>query len=161
MQFFYFLIELFAWFSCGFCTWKQLRFLLSVSCRDPSCGSNGWCVDGVCICKAGWKGTNCTEIDEKVFTCLPDCSGNGIYDLHSSSCLCNDFWSGSDCSIARCDLDCVHGVCDGNFCSCEKGWTGTRCHEKACDSRCENHGKCLNGTCVCLQGWNGKHCTIR
>ncbi|KAL7643035.1 UNVERIFIED_CONTAM: hypothetical protein RMT77_006324 [Armadillidium vulgare] len=131
-----------------------------VNCIDPVCGNHGWCIEGICICQAGWRGKNCSEIDEKVFTCLPDCSGNGQYDLQTSSCICDDYWSGSDCSIAKCSLDCFHGECDGKVCICEEGWIGTRCEEKGCDLRCSLHGQCHNGSCICMQGWNGRHCTI-
>lgn len=63
--------------------------------------------------------------------------------------------------VARCTLDCVHGVCDAGVCACEEGWMGPRCEERGCDQRCALHGQCHNGTCLCVQGWNGRHCTIR
>ncbi|XP_071524010.1 teneurin-a-like isoform X5 [Panulirus ornatus] len=131
-----------------------------VDCEDPSCGGRGWCVEGRCVCRAGWTGNNCSTVDHKVFTCLPDCSGHGHYDLHASACVCDTYWTGPDCAEARCSLECVHGECDKGGCECEAGWTGDRCDQRACDSRCSLHGQCHNGTCVCVQGWNGRHCTI-
>ena len=70
----------------------------SVDCVDPTCTGHGGCVDGQCVCRAGWTGLNCSQVDHKVFTCLPDCSGHGHYDLHSSKCVCESFWSGENCN---------------------------------------------------------------
>ncbi|KAK8385757.1 hypothetical protein O3P69_016491 [Scylla paramamosain] len=131
-----------------------------VDCVDPTCRGHGWCVEGRCVCRAGWTDANCSTVDHKVFTCLPDCSGHGHYDLHTSACVCETIWTGPDCSEARCSLECVHGECDKGGCECEAGWTGERCDQRACDPRCNLHGQCHNGTCVCVQGWNGRHCTI-
>ncbi|XP_069941027.1 teneurin-a isoform X3 [Cherax quadricarinatus] len=132
----------------------------TVDCVEPSCGGRGWCVEGRCVCRAGWTGNNCSTVDHKVFTCLPDCSGHGHYDLHTSACVCDTFWTGPDCEEARCSLECVHGECDKGGCECQAGWTGDRCDQRSCDQRCNLHGQCHNGTCVCVQGWNGRHCTI-
>ncbi|KAF2364560.1 Carboxypeptidase-like regulatory domain [Trinorchestia longiramus] len=132
-----------------------------VDCLDPSCGDHGGCVEGHCVCQAGWTGVNCSLVDHKVFTCLPDCSGHGHYDLHSASCVCDPFWTGENCNQPwRCDVTCTHGSCGAAGCECEQGWTGERCDERSCDVRCTEHGQCHNGTCICIQGWNGRHCTI-
>ncbi|XP_068237245.1 uncharacterized protein [Palaemon carinicauda] len=70
----------------------------TVDCVDPLCGGRGWCVDGTCVCRAGWTGNNCSTVDHKVYTCLPDCSGHGHYDLHTSVCVCDTYWTGPDCA---------------------------------------------------------------
>ncbi|CAL4070306.1 unnamed protein product [Meganyctiphanes norvegica] len=131
-----------------------------VDCPDPGCGGRGWCMSGTCVCRAGWIGHACQHKDEKVFTCLPDCSSHGHYDLHNNTCVCDTYWTGPDCSEGRCALECIHGTCGSGGCDCQSGWTGERCELLACDQRCSQHGQCHNGTCVCMQGWNGKHCTI-
>lgn len=77
----------------------------TVTCIDPSCGGHGWCVKGECICSAGWRGANCSEVDRKVFTCLPSCAGNGHYDIQKSACVCNEFWDGPDCSEGKSFLE--------------------------------------------------------
>ena len=54
-------------------------------CLDGCSGSNGQCVDGLCICNAGWTGANCT----KTIPCVPvDCSGRGVCML--GTCNCHD-----------------------------------------------------------------------
>lgn len=30
-------------------------------CIDPSCGGHGSCIDGTCVCSAGYKGEHCEE----------------------------------------------------------------------------------------------------
>lgn len=59
-------------------------------------------MEGRCVCKAGWTGNNCSTVDEKVFTCLPDCSGHGHYDLHTSACVCDTYWTGPECGEGQC-----------------------------------------------------------
>lgn len=80
---------------------NQSPCLTSVDCVDPSCRGHGWCVEGRCVCRAGWTDANCSTVDHKVFTCLPDCSGHGHYDLHTSACVCETIWTGPDCSEGK------------------------------------------------------------
>ncbi|XP_063988492.1 teneurin-a isoform X1 [Diachasmimorpha longicaudata] len=140
--------------------WKG-QFCEEPDCRDPSCSSHGACVAGKCYCKAGWQGERCDQVDQRVYKCLPGCSEHGSYDLETAQCICDDHWTGLDCSQPRCALQCgPHGSCEQGQCKCHDGWTGTKCDQKPCDSRCAEHGQCKNGTCVCSQGWNGRHCTL-
>ncbi|XP_015119824.1 teneurin-a [Diachasma alloeum] len=140
--------------------WKG-QFCEEPDCRDPSCSSHGACVAGKCYCKAGWQGERCDQVDQRVYKCLPGCSEHGSYDLETAQCICDDHWTGLDCSQPRCALQCgPHGSCEQGECKCHDGWTGTKCDQKPCDSRCAEHGQCKNGTCVCSQGWNGRHCTL-
>ena len=82
----------------------------SVDCPDPTCSDHGFCVDGACICKKGWKGEGCSVLDEEARQCLPDCSGNGDFDLEAQHCQCHEGWVGDDCSSKLCNLDCgPHG----------------------------------------------------
>ena len=53
-------------------------FCQKVDCPDPTCSEHGFCVDGSCICKKGWKGLDCGILDEEARQCLPDCSGHGV-----------------------------------------------------------------------------------
>ncbi|XP_023248034.1 teneurin-a [Copidosoma floridanum] len=140
--------------------WKG-DFCSEPDCPDPSCSGHGACVAGKCYCKAGWQGERCDQVDEQVYKCLPGCSDHGTYDLESASCVCDEHWTGVDCSQPSCGLDCgSHGTCEKGRCKCHDNWTGTKCDQKPCDPRCAEHGQCRNGTCVCSQGWNGKHCTL-
>ncbi|CAN7937034.1 unnamed protein product [Ixodes hexagonus] len=132
-----------------------------VDCLDPDCSGHGVCVSGMCLCRKGWKSNDCSEPDSDALRCLPDCSGHGQFDLDLQRCVCDDQWTGPDCSQEKCDLNCgSHGRCQGGECICIEGWTGAKCNEKLCDIRCVEHGQCKNGTCLCIQGWNGRHCTL-
>ena len=85
-------------------------FCQKVDCPDPTCSEHGFCVDGSCICKKGWKGLDCGVLDEEARQCLPDCSGHGVFDLEAQKCDCFEGWVGDDCSSKLCDLDCgSHG----------------------------------------------------
>ncbi|XP_028969053.1 teneurin-m [Galendromus occidentalis] len=132
-----------------------------VDCIDPDCSGHGVCLNGQCLCKKGWKSIDCSEADQEALRCLPDCSNHGHFDIDKQRCVCDDPWSGPDCSQERCGLDCgERGRCREGRCECLDGWTGPKCDQKLCDSRCSEHGQCRNGTCACLTGWNGKHCTL-
>lgn len=72
--------------------------LFVVDCQNPNCSGHGVCVEGTCICKKGWKGANCDEMDKDALQCLPDCSGHGTFDLEAQTCQCEQMWSGDDCS---------------------------------------------------------------
>uniref|UniRef100_A0AAG5DNB0 EGF-like domain-containing protein n=1 Tax=Anopheles atroparvus TaxID=41427 RepID=A0AAG5DNB0_ANOAO len=133
----------------------------TVDCPHPTCSGHGYCAEGTCICKKGWKGPDCAAMDQDALQCLPDCSGHGTFDLDTQTCTCEPKWSGEDCSKELCDLNCgLHGRCVGETCSCDAGWGGEYCNNKLCDPRCNEHGQCKNGTCLCVTGWNGKHCTL-
>ncbi|XP_046486280.1 teneurin-a isoform X2 [Neodiprion pinetum] len=140
--------------------WKGI-FCNEPDCPDPSCNGHGTCVSGKCYCKAGWQGERCNQVDQQVYQCLPGCSDHGTYDLEAASCICEEHWTGVDCSQPSCGLDCgLHGSCEQGHCKCHDDWTGSRCDQKPCDVRCADQGQCKNGTCVCSQGWNGRHCTL-
>ncbi|KYQ59019.1 Teneurin-4 [Trachymyrmex zeteki] len=140
--------------------WKG-NFCDEPDCSDPNCSGHGACVSGKCYCKAGWQGERCNQVDQQVYQCLPGCSDHGTYDLESAACVCEEHWTGVDCSQPSCGLDCgLHGSCEQGRCKCHDDWTGTKCDQKPCDLRCAEHGQCKNGTCVCSQGWNGRHCTL-
>uniref|UniRef100_H3CII2 Teneurin transmembrane protein 3 n=1 Tax=Tetraodon nigroviridis TaxID=99883 RepID=H3CII2_TETNG len=134
-----------------------------VDCIDPFCSSHGLCIHGECHCQPGWGGANC-EIAKAV--CPDQCSGHGTYNTDTSTCTCNQNWTGLDCSIGlphteQCEVDCgSHGICYSGVCRCEEGWTGTLCEQKACHPLCSKNGVCKEGKCECDQGWTGEHCNI-
>merc|ERR1719458_2498777 len=107
-------------------------------------------------------GADCGEMDPAARQCLPGCSAHGSIQPGSNACTCDPGWTGKDCSIRLCNLNCgSHGSCQNGGCVCEQGWTGQLCQSKECDPRCKLHGQCKNGTCLCVTGWNGRHCTIQ
>ena len=134
----------------------------TVDCPHPTCSEHGFCVDGTCVCKKGWKGADCASVDSDAMQCLPDCSGSqGAFSLELHKCVCSPGWTGDDCSKSACGINCGgHGRCEASACVCDAGWAGEFCQERLCDSRCNEHGQCKNGTCLCVTGWNGKHCTL-
>lgn len=69
-----------------------------VDCLDPDCSDHGVCVSGMCICRKGWKGNDCSDPDTDALRCLPDCSGHGQFDLELQKCVCDEKWIGPDCS---------------------------------------------------------------
>ncbi|RXM28067.1 Teneurin-3 [Acipenser ruthenus] len=139
----------------------------NTQCIDIQCGGHGICIMGFCACNTGYKGENCDEgwggtSCETLKTMCPDqCSGHGSYQAESGTCTCDPTWTGPDCSVEICTVECgSHGVCFGGSCRCEEGWTGSVCDQRACHPRCAEHGTCKDGKCECIQGWNGEHCTI-
>uniref|UniRef100_A0A8C7YU39 Teneurin transmembrane protein 3 n=1 Tax=Oryzias sinensis TaxID=183150 RepID=A0A8C7YU39_9TELE len=129
-----------------------------VDCIEPSCSSHGVCIHGECHCQPGWGGASC-EIAKAM--CPDQCSGHGTYSAETSTCTCDQNWTGPDCSLEVCEVDCgTHGVCYGGVCRCEEGWTGTVCDQKACHPLCSKNGVCKDGKCECDQGWTGEHCNI-
>ncbi|XP_034043467.1 teneurin-3 isoform X3 [Thalassophryne amazonica] len=129
-----------------------------VDCIDPSCSSHGVCIHGECHCQPGWGGASC-EVAKAM--CPDQCSGHGMYNAETSTCACNQNWTGPDCSLEVCAVDCgSHGICYGGVCRCEEGWTGSLCDQKACHPLCSKNGVCKEGKCECDQGWTGEHCNI-
>lgn len=96
---------------------RSALFWLSADCSDPTCSNHGACVSGKCYCKAGWQGERCNQVDQQVYQCLPGCSDHGTYDLESAACVCEEHWTGVDCSQPSCGLDCgPHGSCEQGRC---------------------------------------------
>ncbi|GLD75352.1 teneurin-3-like protein [Lates japonicus] len=67
-----------------------------VDCIDPSCSAHGVCIHGECHCQPGWGGASC-EIVKAM--CPDQCSGHGTYIAETSTCTCDQNWTGPDCSL--------------------------------------------------------------
>ena len=77
-----------------------LKFF-SADCPDPNCSDHGFCVEGSCVCRQGWRGPTCATVDHEARQCLPDCSGHGDFDLETQKCICRGQWTGNDCSKGK------------------------------------------------------------
>ena len=62
-------------------------------CQGVTCSGRGECIDGDCVCDAGFFGEDCeVNIDD----CNPDPCVNGqCFDgLNSYECICSTGWAG-------------------------------------------------------------------
>mmetsp|Transcript_3489 Transcript_3489/g.3050 ORF Transcript_3489/g.3050 Transcript_3489/m.3050 type:complete len:113 (+) Transcript_3489:80-418(+) len=50
-------------------------------------------------------------------------------------------------------------MCLDGTCVCNDGYTGDDCSDKLCDAGCNGRGDCqVDGTCACYDGWGGADC---
>ncbi|XP_030224300.1 teneurin-3 isoform X5 [Gadus morhua] len=137
---------------------RKGNYCEQVDCMDPVCAGHGACHHGECHCNPGWGGAVCEVLKT---TCPEQCSNHGTFSTESGNCVCDAKWTGVDCSVELCVVDCgAHGVCLSGSCHCEEGWAGPECLQRDCHPRCIDHGVCREGKCDCHQGWTGEHCTI-
>eukprot|EP00026_Physarum_polycephalum_P018065 Phypoly_transcript_19506.p2 GENE.Phypoly_transcript_19506~~Phypoly_transcript_19506.p2 ORF type:complete len:107 (+),score=8.20 Phypoly_transcript_19506:324-644(+) len=56
---------------------------------------------------------------------------NNATCVAAETCICQNYWNGTDCSIPVCPNGCLHnGTCTGpNQCSCTEGFTGISCQK--------------------------------
>ena len=106
---------------------------------DPSecidCSGHGSCVEGICQCKEGYIGDDCSMID-----CKNNCSSNE----NDTYGYCIPAYPISQC------------VCDENL---RRG--GDYCEKIFCLNNCASNGECLeDGTCVCEELYSGLDCSV-
>jgi len=121
------------------------------------CSHQGDCVEGACLCYAGFLGVDCS-----INSC---CSGHGSCD-DPAACVCWPGWGGADCSVRLlcADPSCSgHGTCSEGNCLCKPGFTGATCAATAggCNPPCGANGMCNPRTkkCDCTAGFTGPACT--
>ncbi len=153
-------------------------------CDGVVCGKSSSCVNGVCVCKSGWSGSDCdtpVRPNACIGTDAQVCSGNGrcdVADDGSGRCVCADGYTGGKCqdppTPPSCSLDCgAHGSCklgDGGSqsCVCADGYTGGKCQDPptppSCSLDCGAHGSCgfeadgKTQRCECTDGYFGDRC---
>ncbi|KAL2076980.1 hypothetical protein ACEWY4_027418 [Coilia grayii] len=121
-------------------------------CPDD-CNDQGRCVDGRCVCFAGFTGEDCSKS-----ACPDNCSDRG--KCVNGQCVCDPGFTGPDCSTKACPDNCNNrGQCVNGKCVCVSGFTGPDCSEAACPDNCNNRGRCVNGKCVCESSFTGPTCS--
>ncbi|CAF1592934.1 unnamed protein product, partial [Adineta ricciae] len=139
----------------------QGKFCEQISCGNANCSNHGMCIEGKCRCFHGYTNDDCSSVTQT--QCDNQCSGHGQYvDYPKSMCLCDENWTGENCSQPKCKIDCgEHGKClvnNRDRCECEEGWTGTTCTKKTCSKFCQQCND--DGSCRCENGFLGRYCQI-
>nr|BAJ94073.1 predicted protein [Hordeum vulgare subsp. vulgare] len=137
-----------------------------IACPNE-CSGNGFCTDGgVCECKPGSAGLDCSEVAKCPGHDSPlgECTSHGVCFKAVGECLCAPGWTGPDCGkSSQCgEQQCgQHGNCTNGKCYCEPGYEGEHCERKAtCPDDCHGRGICQYGKCFCNAGFEGMSCEI-
>ncbi|CAB1317535.1 unnamed protein product [Coregonus sp. 'balchen'] len=92
---------------------------------------------------------------------IPQCSGHGSFKMDLCGCVCEDGWTGKNCSEPRCPDDCSgQGVCMEGECMCDRDFGGDNCSEPRCPADCSGRGLCMDGECICEENFTGEDCTL-
>ncbi|XP_014188412.1 tenascin-R isoform X2 [Haplochromis burtoni] len=92
---------------------------------------------------------------------VPGCSNHGSFSFDMCSCICEEGWTGKNCSEPRCPNDCSgQGVCVEGECVCDRDFGGDNCSEPRCPSDCSGRGLCIDGECVCEESFTGEDCMV-
>ena len=133
---------------------------------------------GLCACRRGWEGEDCSKAVCPTKDKFADCSGHGtcIQHVHPIArngskslksmpkCFCTKGYTGAACNLKTCSKECEdspNSDCHDGVCYCKPGYGGDFCTQTLCLKDCGGHGQCMgNGTCNCHSGWRGKSCEI-
>ena len=102
-------------------------------CKRETCGPHEWCsVDGQCICKDGFFGSQCESF------CDPEtsCHDRGFCD--GASCACFELFAGESCE------------------ECRSGYFGEDCTTLCNRETCGQHGRCGAEGCMQNAGQGSK-----
>ncbi|XP_061878554.1 tenascin-R [Entelurus aequoreus] len=95
------------------------------------------------------------------FDYFPGCNGHGSFSLDICGCICDEGWTGKNCSEPRCQDDCSgQGVCIDGECVCDRDFSGENCSELRCPADCSGRGLCIDGECVCEDSFSGEDCMV-
>uniref|UniRef100_W5M325 Tenascin R (restrictin, janusin) n=1 Tax=Lepisosteus oculatus TaxID=7918 RepID=W5M325_LEPOC len=91
---------------------------------------------------------------------VPHCGGHGNFSMDVCGCVCDEGWTGKNCSEPRCPGDCSgQGTCVEGECVCDRDFTGDDCSETRCPEDCSGRGLCIDGECVCEEAFSGEDCS--
>lgn len=151
---------------------------LGVGLCPSACNWNGNCTSaGLCSCFSGWEGNDCgtrscpkgysfadVAYSKDLAHVLEECSGRGVCERETGSCICEAGWSGGNCGKSFCQNSCSgRGQClslsdaasdayndgylfnhtttytmwDANMfwgCKCDSGYAGADCSQRVCES---------------------------
>uniref|UniRef100_A0A4W4ECM5 Tenascin R (restrictin, janusin) n=1 Tax=Electrophorus electricus TaxID=8005 RepID=A0A4W4ECM5_ELEEL len=90
-----------------------------------------------------------------------DCGRHGTFSVDICGCVCEEGWTGKNCSELRCPDDCSgQGVCVEGECMCDRDFGGENCSEARCPGDCSERGLCIDGECVCEEAFEGEDCSM-
>lgn len=98
-----------------------------------------------------------------VAVCPNNCTGRGLCDGASGTCVCDPGLTGAACDLVDppCPARCTdRGRCVRGICRCKTGYSGRDC-SVTCPGRCSGHGDCELGLCSCEPGYTGVDCSLR
>ncbi|XP_046708280.1 tenascin-R isoform X2 [Silurus meridionalis] len=89
------------------------------------------------------------------------CSGHGTFSMDVCGCVCDEGWTGKNCSESQCLGNCSgQGVCVEGMCVCDTDFSGENCSEPRCPGDCSGQGVCIAGECVCEEAYSGDDCSL-
>ena len=138
-------------------------------CGMSACSGHGACASGVCVCAAGWWGSDCSnatcpgsvcwvdEVATGATTCVHCCSAGWRHsdDVAPASSGAGDvavLGYVAGVSKAACAAPSTpygapsgesHGICDGfGTCQCAPPFIGPDCSVRDCPNACSGRGRC-------------------
>ncbi|XP_043916480.1 integrin beta-2-like [Protopterus annectens] len=168
----------------------EVETMCNCDCGDHNLNicNNGTFSCGICSCKEGFTGKNCTcnlgekTTEELKASCRKDNSSSVCSGLGECECgVCNCFSSNipgqriygkfCECDNTKCEmynekLCNGHGECDCGNCRCEAGYEGKACECKASydgcmtarGTKCSGRGYCECNTCKCIANYETHLC---
>ena len=122
-----------------------------------ACSGRGQCVQGACLCPAGFCGVAC---ETSGGACADTACGPGLWGAGCAN-ACPGLSAGAICAAHG---TCLDGPWGSGTCLCSPGFGGADCGS-VCPANagllCSGHGACDAQTarCVCTDGYAGPTCT--
>lgn len=102
------------------------------------CSGNGVCNNGTCTCYIGFDGNDCSKVDCGGFQkALTDCQKTNCPSLNILKQRCSDNNCGQSCCINSCS---GNGTCNNGICVCNNGFSGSDCSTSSPDCNKLNLG---------------------